>query len=327
MKRDYYNAIVCKNTGSIDNLELNSLKRKKLNRDEVRVEVRACGVNFPDKLMIEGQYQFKPKLPFIPGLEVSGVISETFNNNKKISLGSKVMCQLRFGGYSEEVVVNKNNIIHMPLNFSFEEAAGFRVAAQTAYVSLVERAKIKKEETLLVLGAAGGVGLAGVQLGKALGANVIAVSSSKQKQKICKEMGAHYSIGYNDLKNNILDITFGKGVDIIYDPVGGDSFSNALKCIKWGGRFLIIGFAGGSIPSLPINIALIKGISVLGIRAGEYFRRFPEKKESAISNLFKIADSGLINPKIHKILSLKQASKGLKMIENRSIIGRLILKP
>ena len=137
MKRDYYNAIVCKNTGSIDNLELNSLKRKKLNIDEVRVEVRACGVNFPDKLMIEGKYQLKPELPFIPGLEISGVISETFNNDKNFLLGSKVMCQLRFGGYSEEVVVNINNIINMPLNFSFEEGAGFRVAAQTAYVALV----------------------------------------------------------------------------------------------------------------------------------------------------------------------------------------------
>ena len=277
--------------------------------------------------MIEGKYQLKPEIPFIPGLEISGVISETFNNDKKFLLGSKVMCQLRFGGYSEEVVVNINNIINMPLNFSFEEGAGFRVAAQTAYVALVERAKVKEEETLLVLGAAGGVGMAGIQLGKALGANVIAVSSSKQKQKICKEMGANHSIGYNNLQNNILDITFGKGVDIIYDPVGGNYFSNALKCIKWGGKFLIIGFAGGSIPSLPINIALIKGISVLGIRAGEYFRRFPEKKESAISNLFKIAKSGLINPKIHKILNLKQASEGLKMIENREVIGRLILKP
>ena len=278
--------------------------------------------------MIEGKYQLKPELPFIPGLEISGVISETFDNDKKFLLDSKVMCQLRFGGYSEEVVVNINNIINMPLNFSFEEGAGFRVAAQTAYVALVERAKIKEEETLLVLGAAGGVGLAGVQLGKALGANVIAVSSSKQKQNVCKEMGANYSLGYNNLKSNILDITFGKGVDIIYDPVGGEFFSNALKCIKWGGKFLIIGFAGGSIPSLPINIATYKkGISVLGIRAGEYFRRFPEKKDSAISNLFKIAKSGLINPKIHKILNLKQASKGLKMIENREIIGRLILKP
>jgi len=327
MNKNFYQAVVCKKIGSLNNLELHSLKSKRLHTGEVRINVKACGMNFPDKLMVEGKYQFKPELPFTPGLEVSGVISETFDENINFTLGTKIMSQLRFGGYAEEIIVNKKDIIKMPSNFSFEEAAGFRVAAQTAYVSLIERASIKENEFLLILGAAGGVGLAAVQLGKVLGAKIIAISSSQNKQSICKELGADYSLGYKNLRKNILDITSGEGVDIIYDPVGGDFFDIALKCIKWGGKYLIIGFAGGYVPSLPMNIALIKGISVLGVRAGEYFRRFPDKKEKAIVNLYRFAESGLINPKIYKILNLKEAVKGLKMIENREVIGRLILKP
>ena len=327
MTNSTYQAIVCEKIGSISSLQLRTLERKLLSNENIRIKVKACGINFPDKLMVEGKYQFKPELPFVPGLEVSGIISETLNIDKKFKVGTKVMCQLRFGGYSEEVIVNKENVYLMPSNFSFEEAACFRVASQTAYVALVERGNICSQDFVLILGAAGGVGLAAVQLANALGAKVIAVSSSQEKQKICEHMGAHYSLSYESLKEKIDDITLGKGIDIIYDPVGGEYFNKALKCIKWGGKYLIIGFAAGNIPSIPINIPLIKGISILGVRAGEYFRRFPEKKSDSIKKLFDIAEKHSIKPYIYSKLNLNEAVKGLKMLEERKVIGRIILSP
>ena len=234
---------------------------------------------------------------------------------------------MRYGAYSEEVIANIDDLKIFPKNFSFEEAAGFSVASQTAYVALIERANIIKGQTILVLGGTGGVGLAAVQLANAIGAIVIAVCSSKAKQKEAIKIGARYAIGYEDMINDVKEITNQNGVDIIYDPIGGEYFSKSLKVIKWGGKILVIGFASGTIPNLPINIALIKGISVLGVRAGEYFRKNPKLKQPAMNKLLSIANKGLITPVIHDTLKLKDASKALKRIENREVIGRLILKP
>ncbi|MFL2682591.1 MAG: NADPH:quinone oxidoreductase family protein [Alphaproteobacteria bacterium] len=325
MSNHKYNAIQCKSFGPIDNLNFTKFDSLPINNNEVRIEVKGCGVNFPDKLMVEGKYQLKPSLPFIPGMELSGTISESNNNN--YPTGTKVMCQMRYGAYSEEVIANVNDLKVFPKNFSFEEAAGFSVASQTAYVSLVERANIIKGQTILILGATGGVGLAAVQLANAIGAIVIAACSTKIKQKEVIKAGAQYAIGYKDLINNVKEITNQDGVDIVYDPVGGEYFLKSLKVIKWGGKLLVIGFASGIIPSLPANIALIKGISVLGVRAGEYFRKYPKLKEPAMKNLLSIANKGLITPVIYDSLKLKDAIKALKKIENREVIGRLILKP
>ena len=325
MSNHKYNAIQCKSFGPIDNLNFTKFDSLPINNNEVRIEVKGCGVNFPDKLMVEGKYQLKPSLPFIPGMELSGTISESNNNN--YPTGTKVMCQMRYGAYSEEVIANVNDLRVFPKNFSFEEAAGFSVASQTAYVSLVERANIIKGQTILILGATGGVGLAAVQLANAIGAIVIAACSTKIKQKEVIKAGAQYAIGYKDLINNVKEITNQDGVDIVYDPVGGEYFLKSLKVIKWGGKLLVIGFASGIIPSLPANIALIKGISVLGVRAGEYFRKYPKLKEPAMKNLLSIANKGLITPVIYDSLKLKDAIKALKKIENREVIGRLILKP
>ena len=325
MSNHKYNAIQCKSFGPIDNLNFTKFDSLPINNNEVRIEVKGCGVNFPDKLMVEGKYQLKPSLPFIPGMELSGTISESNNNN--YPTGTKVMCQMRYGAYSEEVIANVNDLRVFPKNFSFEEAAGFSIASQTAYVSLVERANIIKGQTILILGATGGVGLAAVQLASAIGAIVIAVCSTKVKQEEAIKAGAKYSIGYKDLIDNVKEITNRDGVDIVYDPIGGEYFLKSLKVIKWGGKLLVIGFASGTIPSLPINIALIKGISVLGVRAGEYFRKYPKLKEPAMKNLLSIANKGLITPVIYDSLKLKDAIKALKKIENREVIGRLILKP
>ena len=325
MNKNKYNAILCNNFGSIEDLEYSLFDSIPLKNNQIRIQVKACGINFPDKLMIEGKYQLRPSLPFIPGMELSGIISES--NNKKYPVGINVIHQMRFGAYSEEVVANTDDIKIFPKNFSFEEAAGFSVAAQTAYVSLVERAKISKGQTLLVLGASGGVGLAAIQLAKAFGVIVIAVCSSKKKQEVAIKAGALYALGYKNMVEEIKEVTKQEGVDIIYDPIGGEYFLKALKTIKWGGKILIIGFASGSIPSLPINIALIKGISVLGVRAGEYFRKYPSLKKPAMEKLLNIANKGLITPIIYDSMHLRDAIKALKKIENREVIGRLILKP
>ena len=325
MLRNKYNAILCDRFGSINNLKYSSFTSTPLKNNQVRIKVKACGINFPDKLMVEGKYQLKPSLPFIPGMELSGIISES--NNEKYPIETKVIYQMRFGAYSEEVIANIDDLKIFPRNFSYEEAAGFSVAAQTAYVSLVERANILEEQTVLILGATGGVGLAAIQLANAIGAKVIAVCSTKKKQKAAIKAGAKYALGYENMINEVQEITHKKGADIIYDPIGGEYFLNALKIIKWGGKVLIVGFASGSIPSLPINIPLIKGISVLGVRAGEYFRKYPNLKKPAMDKILNIANKGLITPVIYDSMPLRDAIKALKKIENREVIGRLILKP
>ena len=264
-----YNSIICEKLGSIDDLKLIHRHREKLNKDQIRIKVEACGINFPDKLMVEGKYQLKPTLPFTPGMELSGTVIES--NAKGFRNGTNVIAQMRYGGFTEEVIVNKENVIIMPKVFNFEEAAGFSVAAQTAYVSLVERANIQAGNTLLILGATGGVGLAAIQLGVMLGAKVIAICSNKKKQITAIQAGAKYAFQYDEMINKVKEVTKNEGVDIIYDPIGGEHFSQSLKVIKWGGKVLIIGFASGNIPSISTNYALIKGISLLGVRAGEYF--------------------------------------------------------
>ena len=323
---DTFKAMVCEKTGKIDNLVLKAIARQELPEGYARIRVLASGVNFPDKLMVEGKYQFSPPLPFIPGMEIAGEIVQV-KKNARFQIGSRVISSVRFGGYSQETIAPIHSLISIPENFSPEEAAGFRITSQTALVALIETAAVEKNETVMVIGAAGGVGSAAIKLGKAIGVNVIAVSSSKSKQNFCKRIGADHSLGYDDLKSNIMEITNGKGVDTIFDPVGGENFRNILSCVRWGGKYLVVGFASGSIPVLPINIALIKGISLIGIRAGEYFRKFPEREKQAISKLLKMAKSNLITPVIYKTLPLSDAVEALRLLEDRLAMGRIILKP
>ena len=321
-----FKAVVCEKLGSISNLILKTMDNRELPDGHARIRVLAAGINFPDKLMVEGKYQFSPPVPFTPGMEVAGEIIE-ISNNPEFQVGCKVICSLRYGGYSQEIIAPIRSLVLTPKDFSPEQAAGFKIAAQTAFVALVERAKALKHETIMVTGAAGGVGSAAIQLGKAIGAHVIAVSSSKEKQNYCRNLGAEHSISYHNLKTKIMDITNGDGVDIIFDPVGGNSFRNFLSCIKWGGRYLVVGFAAGNIPVLPVNIALIKGISLMGVRAGEYYRRFPEKEEQSTAKILKMANSMLMTPSIYKTLPLANAVDALKMIENKEVMGRIILVP
>jgi len=325
MTLSFYKAVLCNKFGSIHNLSIEKIPSKLLKDKQLRINIKACGINFPDKLMIEEKYQLKPSLPFTPGMEVSGIITES--NSNKFKNGTKVIAHMRYGGFSEEAIVHEEQIRLIPKNFSFEEAAGFNVTAQTAYVALIEKANIQPNNTLLILGASGGVGIAAIQLASSMDVKVIAICKNKLKQNAAIKAGATFAFNYEEMVNKVKEVTANEGVDIIYDPVGGNHFRKALKTIKWGGKVLIIGFASGNIPSLPINIALIKGISIIGVRAGEYFRKFPEKESSAITDLYKIAETGAITPIIYKCFPLNKVKEALQLIEERKVIGKLILKP
>ena len=249
---------------------------------EVLVRVKASSVNFPDYLMTQGKYQHKPELPFGMGMEGSGIIEKLGSDVKDFNVSDEITFgALGQGAFSDYLILNERAIDIKPSNLSFSQAAAFQTAYLTAYVSLVRRGNLKQGENLLVHGATGGVGMAAVQLGKYLGANVIATGTSQEKLNVTKEWGADHTVlthkdGQVEFREEVKDLTKGKGADVIYDPVGGDVFDHSIRCINWGGRILIVGFASGRIPELPINMALIKGFSVIGVRAGEYGRKNPE---------------------------------------------------
>ena len=321
-----HKAIICETVGSIKNIMLKTVPSLDLMQGFARVKVKAAGVNYPDKLMLEGKYQYKPQVPFTPGLEVSGLISD-INGGSDFKIGDRVSCIMRSGGYSEEVVVPIESLNAISDGFSYEEGATFRVASQTAYVALIDQAKLKKGESLLVLGASGGVGSAAIKIGSAVGAQVIAVASSEAKRKHCRLIGANQDISYDNLSNEVLQLTAKKGVDVVFDPVGGKIFRESLRCLRWGGKYLVVGFADGEIPVLPINLVLIKGISLMGIRAGEYYRRFADREKKGLVKLNQMAEKGLLKPDIYKSFKLKHAESALNLLKKREAIGRMVLIP
>lgn len=300
---------------------------------EALVRIRRIGVNFPDSLIIQGGYQFKPPFPFIPGLEVAGEIIEARSADGEAlpvfaRPGSAVMAGMRTGAYAEAAIVPIANLRAIPRDFTMSQAAAFRVAAHTAYVALVERGRLEAGETVLVLGAGSGVGLAAVQLAQARGATVIATASSPEKRDAAIGAGAAHALAATpDLKEQVLALTHGHGTDIVYDPVGGDAFDEAIRTLKWGGRHLVIGFAAGRIPTLQVNRALIKGLSVIGIRAGEYVRQNPAAGPRIQAAIAAHADAGQLTPRIHAELPLAEAPRALRMLGDRAVVGRLVLVP
>ena len=322
-------AVLCDKLGGPSTLSIVDIPIRPPREGEVKIGIKAAGINFPDILMVAGKYQHKPKLPFVPGFEVAGKILEMGSASNEFHCGDNVMAHMRTGGYAEQCIVPLEKIRALPKNFNFAQGAGFQVAYSTAYVSLVPRGNLEKGETLLVHGAAGGVGLAAIQLGKALGATVIATVSSSQKVVAAKKNGADHVIllSNSDFRGKVKEITSGKGADVIYDPVGGKIFTESLRCIAWGGRLLVVGFADGSIPAAPANRILIKGCSVIGVRAGEYGRRDPEKGEKAFQSILKLAKDGLLVPQIHSRLPLTQVAEAMDQISRREVIGKVILTP
>ena len=320
-------AVVTSLTNDLSSIEIVEFKRRSLKPNEVRVKVEAASVNFPDLLMTEGLYQYKPDIPFTLGMESSGTVIEVGDDVKSYTIDDSVIVSGKTGSFAEEIIAAEDLIRLKPVSLNWEQAASFTVAYLTAYVALVCRGNIESGESLLVHGAAGGVGLAAVDLGMHYGANVIATSASSSKREFLSSYGAHHVLPDSGFKDKVKELTPYNGADIIYDPVGGDVFDESIRCIAWNGRLLVIGFTSGRIPSIGANMPLIKGFSVVGVRGGEYGRRDPEMGKKNLEEIDKLASEGKLNPHIHKTYSLDNTVDALNELRNRTVIGKVCIKP
>lgn len=299
---------------------------------EVQVRLKACAVNFPDILMIQGKYQFKPPLPFAPGGEAAGDVVAVGPGVTQHKVGDAVVVGIRYGGFAEAVNVSAQAAQPIPGNMSYAKAASFQTAYLTAYVALVPRGNLQAGETLLVHGATGGVGLAAVDLGKVLGATVIATGGTDDKLAVVKARGADHVINYTlpdgslgGFRDRVKELTDGRGADVVYDPVGGDVFDESMRCVNWNARLLTIGFTSGRWPQAAVNLILIKSLSVIGVRAGEYGRREPEKGAQVHKALFELAEAGRIDPHICAAFPLEEAVGAMKMLTDRKVVGKVVI--
>ncbi len=321
-------AIRCKNYGPPSNLVLEEIDSLHAGPKQVVVEVKACGLNFPDTLIIQGLYQFKPELPFTPGSDVAGIVKEVGEGVTHLKVGDAVFGFVAHGGLAEEVIVPINACFPKPPQMDFNVAASFMMAYGTSYHALKDRAKLMEGETLLVMGASGGVGLAAVELGKLMGAKVIAAASTEEKLALCKEYGADELINYTkqDLKSTLKELTEGKGVDVIYDPVGGDFSEQAFRSIAWNGRYLVVGFAAGNIPTIPLNLPLLKGASIVGVFWGGFATKYPKDNMANTITLMQWHAEGSLKPHIHKIVPLEETKEALEEMMNREVKGKLVVQ-
>jgi NADPH2:quinone reductase len=319
-------AVVCRELGSPERLRLESFVSAPLVQGQVRVAVHAAGINFPDILMAAGEYQLKPELPFTPGVEAAGEVSEIADGVAGVAVGDSVIVRMRHGGYADEAVVAPAQLTPLPATFDYAEGATFLAAHGTAYHALVDRGQIQPSEVLLVHGAGGGVGLAAVEIGKILGATVIAAASSEEKLAVAKARGADHLVltAREPFRDAVKRITDGRGADVVFDPVGGEIFENSLRCIAWGARILVVGFTGG-IGLARTNLLLIKGASVLGVRAGEAVRRNPAIGEVRIKALLEWAEAGKIRPNISHRLPIEDFAQAMRLLIDRKAIGRVAL--
>lgn len=324
-----YRAAVCAALEGPDSLEIRSLTCPPLAAGEVRIAIRAAGANFPDLLMTRGGYQLRPDLPFVPGMEAAGDVIDVGSGVTDFKPGDRVMAQLRLGAFAEQAVAPAAQMFPLPDALTYEEGAAWYVAATTAWHALHDKAQIQPGETLLVLGASGGVGMAAVQLGKHMGAKVIGLASSEAKLDAIRAAGADHAFLNDtpDLPDIVKATTGGKGVDVVYDPVGGPLANTATRTFGWGGRYLIVGFASGEIPKFAANHVLIKGYTVMGLRAGEATRRDPALGVRTRAALIDLAQQGVMRPAISHRFPLDQAGDALKALESRSVIGRAVVMP
>ena len=320
-------AVLCKAYGPPESLVIEEVEPLKPGPGQVVIGVKACGVNFPDTLIIEGKYQFKPELPFSPGGEVAGVVKQIGAGVKGVNVGERVIAFTGSGGFAEEVLTDAIKLIPLPEQMDFVTASAFVMVYGTSHYALKDRAKIQPGETLLVLGAAGGVGLAAVELGKAMGARVIAAASSAEKLAVCREHGADECINYSseDLKERVKTLTAGKGVDVIYDPVGGNYAEAALRGMAWEGRYLVIGFAAGDIPRIPLNLTLLKGCSIVGVFWGSFTSRNPQRNQEHLHELMSWYLEGKIRPHISATYPLERVADALNDMLTRKITGKAVL--
>ncbi len=321
-------AIVCKAWGPPETLKVQELPEPQPKSGEVMVDIMAAGVNFPDVLIIQNKYQFKPELPFTPGNELAGVVRAVGDGVEGFRNGDRVFGFVQSGAFAEQLAVPASALIRMNETMDFDAAAALTLTYGTSYHAVVDRAQLKAGETILVLGAAGGVGLAAIEIAKAIGATVIAAASTDDKLAVCRAHGADECINYSseDLREGIKRVTGGKGPDVIYDPVGGAYSEAAFRSIAWRGRHLVIGFANGEIPKLPLNLALLKGASVVGVFWGEFVRREPQAHAAAMHVLMQWLAGGRIRPHISATYSLADVPLALNDMASRKVTGKIVIR-
>lgn len=318
-------AVVCRKLGPPESMRLETVERAALLPGQLRIAIHAAGINFPDILMAAGEYQLKPPLPFTPGVEAAGEVTDV-SGVDGVRAGDRVIVKARFGCYADEIVVTPDQITPLPATFDYAQGATFLAAHGTAWHALHDRARIEPGETLLVHGAGGGVGLAAVELGKVFGATVIACASSEEKLAVARQRGADHAVlyGREPFRDAVKRITDGRGADVVFDPVGGAVFEESLRCIAWGARLLVIGFTGG-IGAAKTNLVLIKGASVLGVRAGEATRQNPALGAARLAALTRLAGERRISPNISHRLPLENYAAAMRLLIERKAIGRVVL--
>jgi NADPH2:quinone reductase len=320
-------AVLCKEWGGPDKLIVEDVPSPPIKDGAVRIAVHAAGINFADLLLISGQYQEKPAFPFTPGMEAAGVVTEVGSGVSGFKAGDRVMALTGTGAYAEEIVVDASRVYQIPGKMDFSSAAGFPVVYGTSHGAFDWRAHLKPGEWLLVHGAAGGVGLTAVEIGKVMGAKVIACASSPEKLEIARQYGADHLIDYSreDIRERVKAITGGRGADVVYDPVGGDAFDASLRSIAWGGRIIIIGFASGRIPQAPANILLVKNIDVIGFYWGSYQARKPELLRDSYAKLLGWFEQGKLKPHVSARMDLKDVAQAMNLLRERKSTGKVVL--
>jgi NADPH2:quinone reductase len=320
-------AVLCKAFGPAETLVLEEIASPEAKSNEVLLQIHAAGVNFPDTLIIEGKYQFKPPFPFSPGGEAAGVVTAVGEKVSHLKVGDRVMALTGWGSFAEEVAVPGYNVMPIPASMDFASAAAFGMTYGTSMHALKQRANLQPGETLLVLGASGGVGLAAVEIGKAMGARVIAAASSAEKLEVAKAAGADELINYSEssLKDEVKRLTGGQGADVIYDPVGGDLFDAAIRSIAWNGRLLVVGFASGRIPELPVNLTLLKGAAVVGVFWGSFAQRQPQDNAANFQQLFAWHAAGKLKPLVSQTFPLAQAGEAINCLGQRKAVGKVVV--
>jgi len=320
-------AIICEDYGPIANLVYGDMEDPEPGPRDVIIEAEAIGVNFPDGLLVQGLYQAKPPTPFIPGMELVGTISAIGDKVENVRVGDRVAALAMIGAFAEKVKAPAANVMPLPAKVDAGEVTALLCGYGTSHHALKQRGNLKEGETLVVTGAAGLTGLAAVQIGKAMGAKVIAVASSPEKQKTCLENGADIAIGYDNLKDEIKKATDGNGADVVFDVVGGDTFDACSRAMAWGGRLLVIGFASGDIPKFPVNLALVKGYSVVGVFWGSFTAKEPTVYAENMKELMGWYLNGSIKPLVEAVYPLEKAADALTFIHDRKAVGKVVLKP
>jgi NADPH2:quinone reductase len=319
--------VVCKEFGPIESLVIEDVDLPPPGPGQARVRVEAAGVNFPDTLMVQGKYQAKPDRPFVPGTELAGIIEAVGEGVTDFQPGMPVIGMVGLGAFAEIANVKASRLLSRPANMPATMAAGFSMTYGTSMHALKQRAKLQPGETLLVLGASGGVGLAAVEIGKAMGATVIAAASSDEKLQVAKKAGADHLVNYSteSLKDRAKELTNGKGVDVVYDPVGGDLLEEAVRATGWEGRVLVVGFASGTIPKVPANLLLLKGSAMVGVFFGTFRDRDPEANRQNFAELFQWFEEGKLHPLVSQTMDLSEVTKAFDILVGRGAIGKIVL--